>query len=110
MPDTSTVLTDDIRAVTSVLTIAAAAFGSSLGHIPGFGAAIEACARLATAAQQQAMPDDPVGGLVQAAIGHHEAMLAYERAGFGRPEAFMIVLSFIQANASAKALKGLDGG
>lgn len=105
-----TVSPDDIRAVTSVLGIAATAFGASLGHIPGFGAALEACGRLATAAENQAMPADPVGGIDQAAIGHHEAMLAYERAGFTREESFAITLSLVQANASAIALRGLQGG
>ena len=93
-----------------MLGIAATAFGSALGHIPGFGAALEACGRLAVAAQQSGLPEDPVGGLDQTAIGHHEAMLAYERAGFERPEAFTIILSLIQANASAVALRGMAHG
>ena len=110
MADTATVLSDDIRTVTAVLGIAATAFGSYLGAVPGFGAALEACGRLSAAAEQTAMPEDPVGGLDQTAIGHHEAMMAYERAGFERPEAFTIILEFIQANASAVALRGLAHG
>jgi len=110
MPETVTVDADDVRCVAEVFSVAATAFGSSLQHIPHFGDALEACARMGQAAVQSQMPDDPVPGPAQIAVIHHEMLLAYQNAGFDNEQAFAIVLTYISANASASAIRHLNGG
>lgn len=110
MPDTVTVTAADVRTVTEVFTVAATAFGSALQHIPHFGDALEAVGRMASASQASQMPDDPISTPFQIAVTHHEMLAAYQGAGFERDEAFAIVLTYLSANASATALRGLNGG
>jgi hypothetical protein len=107
--DTVTVSAADVQVVTGVFILAAHAFGSTLGAVPGFGAAIEACGRLANAAPGDGMPEDPVTGVRQMAITHHELMLAYEDAGFDHSEAFVFTVNYAQATAQAAALRMFSG-
>jgi hypothetical protein len=106
--DAVSVSPDDVRTVTAVLSIAAAAYGSVLGNVPGFGAALEACARMSGAAPE-VMPEDPVNGIDQTAIANHELMLAWERADFTREEAFALTLAVVQAGAQAAVLQAARG-
>ncbi len=96
MADTVTVSAADVRIVSGVLTVAARAFGSYLGEVPGFGQALEACGRLEAAVVSSGMPEDPVTGSKALAITLHEAMGEYEAAGFGRHEA----LEFVKMQAA----------
>ena len=109
MTDTVTVAADDVATVTAVFDVAARAFGSTLGHIPGFGAALEACSRMQAASAQASLPQDPVSGPDEVAIRHHELMSSYERAGFSEDQAFVIALAYIQASAQGHALRSLGG-
>jgi hypothetical protein len=107
--DTVTVSAADVQVVTTVLSVAARAFGSSMGEIPLFGAALEACGRMSAAADASALPDDPVKSIDEMAVVHHEMMSAYDRAGFDHSEAFTIVLTYITANAHAIAMRASHG-
>jgi len=77
--------------------MAARAFGSAMGQIPGFGAAIEACGRLETAAAQSELPDDPVSGPQEAAIRAGALLEAFLDQGFDRSEAFCMVHLWVQS-------------
>ena len=109
MTDTVTVSAEDVQVVSDVLTLAAKAFGSALQYIPHYGDALEACGRMAAGAERAQLPEDPVQGIDALAIGHHEMMAAYERQGFTNEQAFMVVLSYVSANASAVALRAAHG-
>lgn len=106
MTDMVTVSADDARSVSFGLTMVAMAGGAVLGQLPGFSAALEANVRLSAALNGAQMPEDPVGGPAEAAIGLHEAMLTYERAGFDHGEAFALVVTQVQAAANGRALRG----
>lgn len=109
MAGTVQVAADDVRCVSVVLNIAARAFGSALGQVPGFGDALEACGRLEEAARAADLPADPISTPSQVAIVHHEMLAAYLGAGFERDEAFAIVLTYIAANASMSAMRQAHG-
>lgn len=104
-----TVSADDVRVVSDVLVVAARAFGSYLGNVPGFGAALEASARMAVAAERSAMPEDPVSSTKSMAIAYNEMLRAFMDSGFDESQAFRLLE--IQASAAAqlglaKALHG----
>lgn len=109
MADTINVSTEDLRLVTGALRVATDAFGSRLVSVPGFGAALEAAGRLSSAADQAALPEDPVGGTKSLAIVYSEMLREFIDADFERSEAFRLVE--IQAGmmaqlALARALHG----
>lgn len=99
MPDVA-VSADDVRVVSDVLTLASRAFGSHLGAIPGFGAALEACGRMSVAAERSELPEDPISNSKSLAIAFNEMMRDYMEADFDRTEAFR--LTEIQASAIAQ--------
>ena len=110
MPETVTISADDARSVSFALTMAAVVGGTVLAQLPGFGAALEANARLSAALNATPdMPEDPVSSPEEGAIGVHEAMLTYERAGFAHEEAFALVMAHVQAAATGRALRGGNG-
>lgn len=104
MPEQVTVSADDVRVVVGAL--AGLAQFPYLAAIGGLGPAQEAAARLLAAADMAGLPADPVPGPDQAAIGLHEMMCAYERAGFSREEAFAVMMAITQASAMGFALRG----
>ena len=106
-----TVCADDVSTVCVVYDVISKAFGSVLGQVPGFGAALEACGRMmaATAAAEGGMPPDPVAGPAEGAILHFDLVRHYQEAGFSREEAFAIVMVQVQAHATASALRGGSG-
>ena len=108
MSDTMTVAADDVRAVLAGLIAVGGMLGALAASVPGYSEAMAAGARIAVAPAQQ-MPEDPVGGPDQAAIANHELMLAYERNGFTHEEAFAVMMAYVQAGATAFALRGGSG-
>ena len=109
MADTVAVSAGDVRVVSSVLTVAASTFGSRMGQIPGFGAALEACGRMCMAAADAGMPESPISVPAQVAIAHNEMMRVYMDAEFTREEAYGVLLTYISANAQASALRSARG-
>jgi hypothetical protein len=109
MPDTVTVAAADLQRLTNVFGIATRAFGGNLGQIPGFGDALEACARLEIALSQAQMPEDPVPGGKVLAIALHEQLLEYESADFERHEAFELVKMHAAIVLNVGALRSMHG-
>ena len=108
MSDTMTVAADDIRAVLAGLASLGGMLGTLAPAVPGYADAMAAAARIADASSAP-MPEDPVGGIDEMAIHHHELAAAYERAGFTHEEAFAVMMAYVQAGATAFALRGGSG-
>ena len=105
MNETMTVAADDLRAVAAAMTELTGNFGWMAAMVPGFGDALAALARM-TSVPAAPMPEDPVGGIDEMAIRHHEMAAAYERAGFSREEAMAFTVTIVQATVTASALRG----
>lgn len=110
MSDTVEVLASDVAVVNEVLMIAAKAFGSTLGVVPGFGAALEACGRMSVAAAQAQMPEDPVTDSKAMAIAYSELLRTYLEADFERHEAFRLVEIQAQTGAQLSLMRLMHGG
>ena len=108
---TVTVPEAELRTVLITLATADKMLGPAFALIPGYAQCTQAHAVLTMLLKDvtDGMPPDPVQGFDTIAIGHHEMMAAYERAGFTGDQAFAVVLSYIQANASAVALRSAHG-
>jgi hypothetical protein len=109
MPETVTVAAADLQALTGVFSLSVKAFGSTLGHVPGFGAAIEACARLEAAAASASLPEDPVGAGQGEAIAYNVLLNGFMEAGFDRSEAFRLVEIRAAAASQLALARALHG-
>ena len=109
MSDTVQVSATDVQIVSDVLTLAARAFGSALGTVPHFGDALEACGRMAIAAERAQLPEDPVGADKALAIVYSEMVATFCDAGLERHEAFRLVEIQAQAAAQLGLMKSIHG-
>ena len=110
MSDTVQVSASDVQIVSDVLSLAARAFGSTFQHVPHFGDALEACNRMAMAAQQAQMPEDPVTDSKALAIAYSELLRTYLEADFERHEAFRLVEIQAQTGAQLSLMRLMHGG
>jgi hypothetical protein len=109
LTDTVAVSAADIKAVSAVFTLAMAACGPNLDDVPGFSAAMQACIRMACAAEAAGLPADPVSGNKALAIAYHEMLSDFTDAGFERHEAFRMVEIQAQATAQLGLMRAVHG-
>ena len=105
MPDTCTVSADDLRIVTQTMTTA---FGY-LRHLPGVDDILAACARLAAAVDQAALPPSPVSGTEQLAIMDRHTYDAYRAQEFDDEQAFALLQQQIALRNSVTLIAAQHG-
>jgi hypothetical protein len=109
MAEQCAVAVADVRLIGEVLTLASKAFGSNLGAVPGFGAALEACGRLEAAADMAMFADSVADGVSRLAQSDRRTYDAYTEAGFDEEQAFSILMVSVAMRASMTVAK-MTGG
>lgn len=105
------VSSEDVQAVAAIWDVMTPSVRGLRHLFPNVDCAISAMERMKAAAAGTPLPDlglppDPVSDSTTGAIAAHTMLEAWIAEGFDRPEAFAAVLTVLQANATAFALRG----
>ena len=101
----------ELRTILNTLAAADAMFGPAFAMIPSYPSACHAHAVLVALIQAGAggMPPDPMSAADTGAVGQHEMMQSYVRAGFSEDQAFEVVMAYVRPAAAAMAMQMVQG-
>ena len=104
-----TVSAEDVRLVCNAVATLHQAFAGTTLQVGIAAPALQALARMATAADQAGMPECPVSTADEAAVVDQSTVEAYEMHGFSRDEAFQILCMNVEARLRVAVARNVHG-